>query len=57
VTATEGVGATFTGSANGDLNGDGTLSTFSISGTLQRESGGGIELTIAPNIEESLPEE
>ena len=52
-----GVGDKFTGTAQGDLNGDQTPSTFSISGQLQRESGGGVELTIAPNIEENMPEE
>ncbi len=47
----------FTGTAQGDLNGDDILSTFSITGTLQVQSGGGLELNIAPNIVESLPEE
>jgi len=57
VTGRDQVGDSFTGSAQGDLNGDTVLSTFSITGTLQRQSGGGVELTLAPNIEESMPEE
>jgi type IV pilus assembly protein PilA len=38
--------------ANGDLNGDGTLSTFSISGSVQSGA-----LTTSPTIGETLPEE
>jgi type IV pilus assembly protein PilA len=48
---------TFTGTANGDLNGDGVLSTFAITGTLQAGSAGGLALTIAPNITENQPSE
>jgi type IV pilus assembly protein PilA len=47
-------GDTFTGTANGDLNGDGNLSTFSITGKLQ---GSPLVLTIAPNIVETSPNE
>ena len=42
----------FTATANGDLNGDGALSTFSITGTVQS----GV-LNVAPNILESNPDE
>ena len=42
----------FTGLANGDLDGNGTLSTFTIAGSVQ----GGV-LTIAPNIVENMPTE
>ena len=53
VTGTGGAaGDTFTSTANGDLNGDGTLSTFSISGTIQNGS-----LNVAPNLIEVAPEE
>jgi type IV pilus assembly protein PilA len=48
------VGDTFTASANGDLNGDGTIfSTFSVGGAIQT----GYVLAIAPNMLEVLPEE
>lgn len=43
---------TFTATANGDLNGDGVLSTFSIIGAVQNGS-----LNVAPNLTESAPEE
>jgi type IV pilus assembly protein PilA len=46
-------GASFTATANGDLNGDGTLSTFSISGTVNSK----LLLNIAPSIGEISPEE
>jgi type IV pilus assembly protein PilA len=45
-------GDSFTSMANGDLNGDGVLSTFTMSGTLQQGSSGGTVLTLAPNIVE-----
>jgi type IV pilus assembly protein PilA len=47
-----GNGATFTGTARGDLNGDSVWSLFSISGTVQEG-----ELNIAPNIVEDNPTE
>ncbi|HEX3850203.1 MAG TPA: hypothetical protein VHW01_04505, partial [Polyangiaceae bacterium] len=50
-------GNTFTTSANGDLNGDGNLSTFSIAGQLQSASGSGLVVTIAPTIVETNPDE
>ena len=53
VTATTGAGATFTATANGDLNGDLVLSTF----TLQGSIGSGNVLNVAPNITEVNPEE
>jgi type IV pilus assembly protein PilA len=46
-------GTTFTAMANGDLNGDGTLSTFSLMGSVNT----GFALNIAPNITEIQPEE
>lgn len=42
----------FEATANGDLNGDGTLSTFSIVGKVQNGS-----LNVAPSLTESAPEE
>ncbi|MFO0673247.1 MAG: type II secretion system protein [Polyangiaceae bacterium] len=42
----------FTATANGDLNGDGTLSTFSIVGAVQNGS-----LNVAPSLVEVAPEE
>ncbi|MBX3181422.1 MAG: type II secretion system protein [Polyangiaceae bacterium] len=56
-TDVENTGGTFTGTAQGDLNGDDTLSTFSISGTIQEGTTGGKIVTLAPNIEEVNPEE
>ncbi len=50
------VGDTFTAIANGDLNGNDTLSTFSIQGEIQT-SPGGLVVTLAPNMVELLPEE
>ena len=52
-----GVGDTFTAQAQGDLNGDTNPSTFTLSGEVQAGSTGGVELMIAPNIEETDPEE
>jgi type IV pilus assembly protein PilA len=46
-------GSTFTAVANGDLNGDGTLSTFSLAGTVN----GALVLNVAPNLVEVNPEE
>lgn len=50
-------GENFTAKAEGDLNGDGTLSTFQITGKVQQDTSGGLVLTVAPNIEETNPEE
>jgi type IV pilus assembly protein PilA len=47
------VGDSFTASANGDLNGDGALSTFQLLGAI----GSGFALNIAPNMIEIAPEE
>jgi type IV pilus assembly protein PilA len=47
------VGDTFTATANGDLNGDGVASTFTLTGKVTFAS----ELTLAPTIGEVLPEE
>jgi hypothetical protein len=53
-TGTTGVaGGTFTGTANGDLNGDSVLSTFAITGTINAA----FALNIAPNMLEVNPEE
>jgi type IV pilus assembly protein PilA len=55
-TAAKGDGSntdTFTAVANGDLNGDGTTSTFSLVGGVTPS----FTLNIAPNITEVLPEE
>jgi type IV pilus assembly protein PilA len=55
-TAAKGDGSntdTFTAVANGDLNGDGTTSTFSLIGGVTPS----YTLNIAPNITETLPEE
>ena len=46
-------GDSFNASANGDLNGDGVLSTFSVLGSI----GSGMVLNISPTIQETLPEE
>jgi len=46
------IGSAFTGMANGDLNGDSTLSTFQVQGTV---TGG--NLYVAPNLQETSPEE
>lgn len=43
---------TFTATAEGDLNGDGNLSTFSIAGKIQNSS-----LNVAPSLNEVAPEE
>jgi len=55
--AGSGVDDFFTATARGDLNGDGTLSLFSLTGKVQTAAGGGVELMIAPNIVEENPEE
>jgi type IV pilus assembly protein PilA len=46
-------GDTFTGIANGDLDGDGIESTFSITGAITP----GYTINVAPNIQETNPEE
>jgi type IV pilus assembly protein PilA len=48
---------TFEAKANGDLNGDGTLSTFSLLGAVQAGATGGTVVTIAPSIKETNPED
>ena len=47
------IGDSFTTIANGDLNGDTVVSTFSLVGTI----GSGLVLNIAPTVLEALPEE
>ena len=49
-------GGTFTAAAQGDLDGNGTLSTFAILGQIQ-SVGGALVVTIAPNITETNPDE
>ena len=51
-TATAGATGTFTVEANGDLNGDSTVSTFRAYGTVQEG-----RLNASPQIEETNPEE
>ena len=46
-------GDSFTAMANGDLNGDSTVSTFAVTGSI----GAGMVLNVAPTISEALPEE
>jgi type IV pilus assembly protein PilA len=50
-------GDTFTAIANGDLNADGVLSTFTLTGEIQLGSRLGKLVTIAPNLQTTLPEE
>src|SRR5579872_1052444 len=52
VTSTDPTSGSFVASANGDLNGDGVLSTFSVSGSAQNGA-----VSISPNIQETNPEE
>jgi type IV pilus assembly protein PilA len=47
---------TFTGTAEGDLDGNGVTSTFSLGGKIQEE-GTALVVTIAPNIGETKPDE
>ena len=47
------VGASFTATANGDLNGDGNLSTFTLIGAI----GSGFVLNVAPQLTEVSPDE
>ncbi|HEX4339632.1 MAG TPA: prepilin-type N-terminal cleavage/methylation domain-containing protein [Polyangiaceae bacterium] len=49
-------GDTFTAAAQGDLDGNGNLSTFSMGGTIKAE-GTALVLVLAPNIAEQSPEE
>jgi type IV pilus assembly protein PilA len=50
-------GSTFETIAQGDLNADGTLSTFDLGGKLQKGSGAGLIVTLAPTIIETNPDE
>ena len=50
-------GTAFVATANGDLTGDGVLSTFSLGGALQASSSGKQVVVIAPNIGEVDGEE
>ncbi len=51
------VGTTFQAIAQGDLNGDGALSYFELSGKIVKAPQGSIELLVSPNIDETNPEE
>ncbi len=53
------LGDSFTATANGDLNGDGVLSVFSMTGSIQKDASGsgGLMVTLAPNLLEQNPEE
>jgi len=53
VSGSSAVGDSFTASANGDLNGDGVLSTFQLFGAI----GSGFVMNVAPNLIETNPEE
>jgi hypothetical protein len=46
-------GGTFLATANGDLNGDGVLSTFQLAGVIQPS----LNFSLAPNLTEVSPEE
>jgi type IV pilus assembly protein PilA len=50
-------GGKFDAIAQGDLNGDGVLSTFDFGGQLQSGSGAGLVVTLAPTIIETNPDE
>jgi len=50
-------GQTITAIANGDLDGDGDLSTFSLGGTVLQADGGALVLTLATTVLEVDPEE
>lgn len=49
------VGDTFTAIANGDLDGDGTVSTYSLAGQIQTAGTNDVVLTVAPNFTEVDP--
>jgi hypothetical protein len=50
VSATTGDGATFTATANGDLDGDSTLSTFTMGGKIVAAQDN--SLLVSPNLDE-----
>ncbi|NOU30380.1 MAG: prepilin-type N-terminal cleavage/methylation domain-containing protein [Polyangiaceae bacterium] len=54
---TGATGENFSSIANGDLNGDGTLSAFTIRGSIQTGTTGGMVLTLSPTINELNPDE
>jgi hypothetical protein len=55
-TAAGADGATFSCTANGDLDGDNVASTFTISGKIQTDAGK-LTASLAPNIQEQYPDE
>jgi type IV pilus assembly protein PilA len=50
-------GETFSAIANGDLNGDGTLSTFTLTGAIDADDTGGLFVKLSPNMDEVNPDE
>jgi type IV pilus assembly protein PilA len=50
-------GGTFTATAQGDLDGDGEPSTFTIAGEIREGDDGNVELTVSPSIGEENPDE
>ena len=56
-TAAGAKGETFAAIAHGDLNGDGTLSTFQLAGAIDQDSSGGLMVKVAPNMDETLADE
>jgi type IV pilus assembly protein PilA len=51
------VGDTFVATAQGDLDGNGALSTFTLNGRIQGNAGESVVLTLAPNLVELNPDE
>jgi type IV pilus assembly protein PilA len=51
------VNDTFAAIAQGDLDGNATLSTFQVDGKILADTTGALTVVIAPNIRETLPEE
>jgi type IV pilus assembly protein PilA len=54
---TGAVGDTFDAIAQGDLDADGTLSTYKLSGLVQKGKNNDIVLNVSPSISETNPEE
>jgi len=48
---------TFTAKAEGDLDGDGTTSTFSLGGKIVQDTGEALSVVVAPSIAETSPDE
>jgi type IV pilus assembly protein PilA len=56
-TGSAAAGDAFTAIAHGDLDGNGTTSTFSMTGTIKADTGNALVLVLAPNMSETAPEE